>query len=167
MAKPCCEPACSSDAVRIVGGRLGGRRIAPPPGNVTRPTSERVREGLTSALGARGAIQGARVLDLFAGSGALGFEMLSRGAAEVHFVERDPRVAEHIRKAAQILDVVPQVRVLREDVLKPKGQQAILALGPFDLVLADPPYREAAAKPCWPSPACVRQACWPRARCFC
>src|SRR5689334_16347957 len=107
MARPCCAPPCSSDAVRIVGGRLGGRRIAPPPGNVTRPTSERVREALTSALSARGAIEGARVVDLFAGTGALGFEMLSRGASQVLFVERDARVAEHIRSAAEGLDVLP------------------------------------------------------------
>jgi len=101
-----------------------------------------VREALTSALSARGAIEGARVIDLFAGSGALGFEMLSRGAAQACFVERDARVAEHIRKAAQELDVLTNVRVLREDVLKPRGQKAILALAPFDLVLLDPPYRE-------------------------
>ncbi|MFT3926217.1 MAG: 16S rRNA (guanine(966)-N(2))-methyltransferase RsmD [Myxococcales bacterium] len=125
-----------------MGGRLGGRRIAPPPGNVTRPTSERVREALTSALSARGAIEGARVVDLFAGSGALGFEMLSRGATQVLFVERDARVAEHIRMAAQELDVVSSVRVLREDIGKARGQKAILALAPFDLVLLDPPYRE-------------------------
>lgn len=101
-----------------------------------------MREALTSALSARGAIEGARVLDLFAGTGALGFEMLSRGAAQVLFVERDARVAEHIRSGAQSLEVLSSVRVLREDILKPKGQRAILALGPFDLVLLDPPYRE-------------------------
>ncbi len=121
---------------------MGGRRIAPPPGNVTRPTSERVREALTSALDARGAIERARVIDLFAGSGALGFEMLSRGATHALFVERDARVAEHIRRAARELSVETSAQVLREDVLKAKGQRAILGLGPFDLVLADPPYRE-------------------------
>ena len=82
------------------------------------------------------------MVDLFAGSGALGFEMLSRGAAQVLFVERDARVAEHIRKAARELAVEASVQVLREDVLKGKAQRAILDLGPFDLVLADPPYRE-------------------------
>jgi 16S rRNA (guanine966-N2)-methyltransferase len=102
-----------------------------------------VREALTSALSARDAIEHARVVDLFAGSGALGFEMLSRGASQVLFVERDARVAEHIRKSAQELAVEASVRVLREDILKPRGQRAILAHGPFDLVLADPPYREA------------------------
>ncbi len=82
------------------------------------------------------------MVDLFAGTGALGFEMYSRGAAQVLFVERDARVAEHIRSAAQSLDVQASVRVLREDIVKPKGQRAILALAPFDLVLLDPPYRE-------------------------
>jgi 16S rRNA (guanine966-N2)-methyltransferase len=131
--------------VRIVGGRLGGRHIASPPGNVTRPTSERVREALTSALSARSAIQGAKVLDLFAGTGALGFEMLSRGADEVVFVERDGKVAEHIQRAARELEVAPQVKVLREDAMKARGQRAILAHAPFQLVLADPPYRDVEA----------------------
>jgi 16S rRNA (guanine966-N2)-methyltransferase len=102
--------------MRIVGGTLGGRRIAPPSGNLTRPTSERVREALASALEARDAIADARVLDLYAGTGALGFEMLSRGAAKLVCVERDARMAEHIRRGAQSLDVSGQVEVLREDV---------------------------------------------------
>jgi 16S rRNA (guanine966-N2)-methyltransferase len=128
--------------MRIVGGRLGGRRIAPPPGNVTRPTSERVREAVASALAARGAIEGARVLDLYAGTGALGFEMLSRGAARTVFVERDPKVAEHIRKAARELAVEAAAHVIKEDIAKPRAHAAILAQGPYDLVLADPPYRD-------------------------
>src|SRR4051812_1990207 len=117
--------------MRIVGGRLGGRRIAPPPGNVTRPTSGRVREALASALDARGAIVGRNVLDLYAGTGALGFEMLSRGAEHVVFVERDAKVAEHIRRAARELDVTASVEILREDASKAKAQAAILTRGPF------------------------------------
>jgi 16S rRNA (guanine966-N2)-methyltransferase len=128
--------------MRIVGGRLGGRRIAPPPGNVTRPTADRVREALASALAAREAIEGRRVLDLYAGTGALGFEMLSRGASHVVFVERDPRVGEHIRRTARELSVASEVEVLREDVTKAKGQAAIVARAPYGLVLADPPYRD-------------------------
>jgi 16S rRNA (guanine966-N2)-methyltransferase len=100
---------------------------------------------MASALSARGAIEGARVLDLFAGSGALGFEMLSRGASQVLFVERDAKVAEHLRRSAGELDVRDCVEVLREDALKARGRSAILARGPFQLVLADPPYREAEA----------------------
>lgn len=130
--------------MRIVGGRLGGRRIAPPPGDVTRPTSERVREAVASALSARDAIEGARVLDLYAGTGALGFEMLSRGAERAVFVERDAKVAEHIRKAARELDVEGAAHVIRDDLAKPRAHGAILAQGPYDLVLADPPYRDVA-----------------------
>ncbi len=102
-----------------------------------------MREALASALNARGAIEGARVLDLFAGTGALGFEMLSRGAEHVVFVERDAKVAEHIRKAAEILGVSGEVQVLREDAHKAKAQEAIVRHGPYQLVLADPPYRDA------------------------
>jgi 16S rRNA (guanine966-N2)-methyltransferase len=100
---------------------------------------------MASALQARGAIAGARVLDLFAGSGALGFEMLSRGASRVLFVERDAKVAEHLRRSAGELDVLAEVEILREDALRARGQAAILGRAPFELVLADPPYREAAA----------------------
>lgn len=83
------------------------------------------------------------MLDLFAGTGALGFEMLSRGSEHVVFVERDAKVADHIRSAAEILDVTREVQVLREDAHKQKGQDAILRHGPYHLVLADPPYRDA------------------------
>jgi 16S rRNA (guanine966-N2)-methyltransferase len=129
-------------SIRIVGGTLGGRRLAAPPGHATRPTSERVREAIASALASRDAIQGARVVDLYAGSGALGFEMLSRGAEHVVFVERDARVARLIRDNAQELGVSARVDVLVEDVTRNKGQAAIVQRGPFALLLADPPYRD-------------------------
>lgn len=132
-------------SIRIVGGTLGGRRLSAPPGDGTRPTSERVREAIASALASRGVIEGARVVDLYAGSGALGFEMLSRGAEHVVFVERDPRVARLIRDNAQQLGVQTNVDVLVEDVTRSKGQAAIVARGPFALVLADPPYRDVQA----------------------
>jgi 16S rRNA (guanine966-N2)-methyltransferase len=128
--------------MRIVGGRLGGRRLKPPPGNVTRPTAERVREALASALEARDAIVGQRALDLYAGTGALGFEMLSRGAAGVVFVESDARVAAALTQSARELGVSSEVEVLRADVGKPAAQAAIVQRGPFGLVLADPPYRD-------------------------
>jgi 16S rRNA (guanine966-N2)-methyltransferase len=111
----------------------------------TRPTSERVREAIASALAARGVVAGARVVDLYAGSGALGFEMLSRGAEHVVFVERDPRVARLIRDNAHELGVGAQVEVLVEDVTRSKGQAAIVQRGPFALMLADPPYRDVQA----------------------
>lgn len=131
--------------IRIVGGALGGRRLRAPPGDATRPTSDRVREALASALSSRDAVVGARVVDLYAGSGALGFEMLSRGAAHVVFVEREPRVAKLIRDNASELGVSAQVEVLCEDVTRAKGQAAILQRGPYALVLADPPYRDVQA----------------------
>ena len=79
--------------MRIVGGSLGGRRFSGPPGDATRPTSERVREAIASALDARGWIEGAVVLDLFAGTGALAFEALSRGADRAFLVERSRPLA--------------------------------------------------------------------------
>ena len=128
--------------MRIVGGRLGGRRLKSPPGNVTRPTSDRVREALASALEARDAIDGRRVLDLFAGTGALGLEMLSRGATHVVFVENDARVSRALEDSARELGVSAEVEVLRADAYKPAAQANILSRGPYGLVLADPPYRD-------------------------
>ena len=83
---------------RIVAGTLGGRRIAAPPGAGTRPTSDRVREALFSAVQAEVDLAGARFADLYAGSGAVGLEALSRGAAHVLLVESDPRAARVIRE---------------------------------------------------------------------
>ncbi|MET0341690.1 MAG: 16S rRNA (guanine(966)-N(2))-methyltransferase RsmD [Polyangiales bacterium] len=131
--------------MRIVGGSLGGRHVRAPKGQSTRPTSERVREALASALASRGVIAGARVLDVYAGSGALGFEMLSRGAERVVFVERDPKVARLIGESAAELGVGAQCEVLCDDATRGRGQKAILARGPYSLVLADPPYRDVQA----------------------
>lgn len=128
--------------MRIVGGRLGGRRLKPPTGNVTRPTSERVREALASALESRDFIAGRRVLELYAGTGALGFEMLSRGASHVVFVEKDARMARALGQSAKELAVEHEVQVIAEDVGRERARTAILAQGPFSLVLADPPYKD-------------------------
>jgi 16S rRNA (guanine966-N2)-methyltransferase len=128
--------------MRIVGGRLGGRRLKPPTGNVTRPTSERVREALSSALESRDFIAGRRVLELYAGTGALGFEMLSRGASHVTFVEKDPRMARALGESARELAVEAEVRVLALDANRENTRAAILAQGPFSLVLLDPPYKD-------------------------
>src|SRR5215207_8604815 len=89
---------------RIIAGRAGGRRIAVPPAG-TRPTSDRVREALFSALTADPGLDGAAVLDLCAGSGALGLEALSRGAAHALFVESDRRAAAVLRRHAAALDL--------------------------------------------------------------
>lgn len=122
--------------MRVIAGVHGGRRLRVPHGRVTRPTSDRVREALFSTLGGR--VVGAQVLDLFAGSGALGIEAASRGAAHVTFVERDHRVAEVLRGNLEALGIEATTHV---------GDAAgfIARLDPqaepvFDLVLCDPPY---------------------------
>jgi 16S rRNA (guanine966-N2)-methyltransferase len=117
--------------VRIVAGEFKGRRLATPRGTGTRPTADRVREALFSMLGDVG---GARVLDLYAGSGALGIEALSRGAASAVFVERDPQAVAAIERNLAPLDVEAAVR--RADVVRWLAR----AEGPFDLVFCDPPY---------------------------
>ena len=126
--------------MRIVGGRLSGRRFSGPPGDRTRPTSERVREGIASALDARGLVEGARVLDLYAGTGALAFEALSRGAVEAILVERSRPVARAIERSARELGLEEAVTVVIADLEQP-GERWLRAIeGVFDLVLADPPY---------------------------
>ncbi|MGQ0773066.1 MAG: 16S rRNA (guanine(966)-N(2))-methyltransferase RsmD [Pseudonocardiales bacterium] len=125
---------------RIVAGVAGGRRLAVPP-HGTRPTSDRVREAVFSTIQARRDLHGARVLDLYAGSGALGLEALSRGAAYVRFVESDRRAAAVLRRNVEALGLggpggaAAQVNVA--------AVAAVLAGNPdqpYDVVLADPPY---------------------------
>jgi 16S rRNA (guanine966-N2)-methyltransferase len=122
--------------MRIVAGAARGRRLVVPPGDLVRPTADRVREALFSSLAPL--LPGASVLDGFAGSGALGLEARSRGAARVTLVERDPRALEAIRRnvAAVGLDAV---EVLAADVVR-RATDATLPGAPFDLVLLDPPY---------------------------
>jgi 16S rRNA (guanine966-N2)-methyltransferase len=121
--------------VRVVAGRFGGRRLSAPPGRGTRPTSDRVREALFSILGP---LDGARALDLYAGSGALGIEALSRGAAEAVFVERDARAADVLRANLEALGAEAELR--RVDVLAAL-REARKRGETYDLVLCDPPYR--------------------------
>ncbi len=128
-------------SLRIVAGRLGGRTIQAPRGARTRPTPERVREAWFSALGPE--VRGARVLDLFAGSGALGIEALSRGAASAHFVEADRRAVHVLEGNLTALGLGGSARVTRADVFSFLRQGGV---GPFDLALADPPYRSDAAR---------------------
>lgn len=123
-------------SLRIVAGEFGGRRIDVPPGRQVRPTGERVREAWFSALGDR--IRGAMVIDLFSGSGALGIEALSRGAATVHFVEQDRRCFEVLRHNIDVLDISVRTRLHRGEVFT---FLSMLGDDPrFDLALADPPY---------------------------
>jgi 16S rRNA (guanine(966)-N(2))-methyltransferase RsmD len=123
---------------RIVAGVLGGRRLTVPAGDRTRPTSDRVREALFSALGSLTDLSGARFADLYAGSGAVGLEALSRGAAQVLLVESDPRVARVIRGNLRALSAGPAARLVTGKVAQ------VLAAGPggppYDVVFADPPY---------------------------
>lgn len=123
---------------RIIAGAAKGRTLLVPPGGDTRPTSERAREALFSRLGHDGWLEGSRVLDLYAGTGALGLEAASRGAASVLLVER---AAPAVRAALRNAEVVgPAGRV----EVRAAAVAAVLATGPagpaYDLVLADPPY---------------------------
>jgi 16S rRNA (guanine(966)-N(2))-methyltransferase RsmD len=129
--------ATMDGVTRIIAGVAGGRRIETPRGGGTRPTSDRVREALFSILGAAGPITG-RVLDLYAGSGALGIEALSRGAESAVFVERDARAADVLRENLRALGAEAEVR--RVDVLRAL-REARSGGETYDLVLCDPPYR--------------------------
>jgi 16S rRNA (guanine(966)-N(2))-methyltransferase RsmD len=125
--------------VRVVAGRWGGRRLTSPKGTATRPTSDRVREAVFSILGGR--VQDARVLDLFAGSGALGLEALSRGAAAVTFVDSAPAAIRAVEANLEALGGEAEVR--RGDALR-FVRAAPGEARHYDLVLLDPPYRLAA-----------------------
>jgi 16S rRNA (guanine966-N2)-methyltransferase len=128
--------------LRITGGTLRGRRFPGPQGSATRPTAEKVREAIASALASRGLVEGARVLDLFAGTGALGFEALSRGAREAVLVDIDRRADKALRASASALGLEARVGVRRLDLAgRPEAvASALRTFGPFDLVFADPPY---------------------------
>lgn len=120
--------------MRIIAGQWRGRPLAAPKGDATRPTADRTREALFSMLLSRvGSFEGLAVADLFAGSGALGFEALSRGATSCLFVEQDRAALDALRANADRLGVRPDIRAT-----------SVLALGPapkpMDLILMDPPY---------------------------
>jgi 16S rRNA (guanine966-N2)-methyltransferase len=119
--------------LRVIAGSLGGRRLVAPRGLETRPTIDRVREALFSALGD---VTGARVLDLFAGTGALGIESLSRGAAHATFVESSRPALDALRKNVGDLGLTRQTAIVAKDV----ARAAPTLAGPFDLVFIDPPY---------------------------
>jgi 16S rRNA (guanine966-N2)-methyltransferase len=119
--------------VRIVAGSAKGTRLAPVPAG-TRPLSDRAREGLFSSLGP--AVEGAQVLDLYAGTGAMGIEALSRGAARALFLDSAPAAAKTIAENLRRTRLLGRGEVRRLDVLRALRQN----LGQFDLVLADPPY---------------------------
>jgi 16S rRNA (guanine966-N2)-methyltransferase len=123
-----------------VAGRFGGRRLQAPPGRGTRPTSDRVREALFSTLGPLG---GARVLDLFAGSGALAIEALSRGAASAVLVERDPRAVAVIRANLEALGLAAPEATVVAGPARTALRSASGRGDTYDLIFLDPPYRSA------------------------
>jgi len=126
--------------MRIVGGKFKGRTLAAPSDQATRPTSDRVREAMFNILahGIDGfTLEGVRVLDLFAGTGALGLEAISRGARFCQFIDEGAEARGLVRQNADALGVIGQVKIWRRDATKlgPCAPQT-----PFDLVFADPPY---------------------------
>jgi 16S rRNA (guanine966-N2)-methyltransferase len=127
--------------MRLSGGQRSGHRVVAPKGTRTRPTSSKVREALFAMLGKR--IEGARVLDLFAGSGALGFEAMSRGAGSVVFIDNDANAVMSIRRnAVRLLDDPNRWRIMPMH-----ASRALRMLrGTFDVVLADPPYTRGATE---------------------
>lgn len=125
--------------MRVVAGVHGGRRLVAPPGDATRPTSDRVREALFAVLGT--SVGGARLLDLFAGSGALGIEALSRGAASAVFVDRAPAAIKAIRANLDTLGIDADVRrMLALAALRAAAKREEA----YDLLFLDPPYRHSA-----------------------
>ena len=122
--------------MRIAGGRLKGRRV-PVVREQVRPTTERVREALMSMLGPQWTTQ--TILDAYAGSGAFGFEAISRGAQTVQFVEKNGRTADQIRQTAEVFGIESQVRIHRGDTLVVLKQLA-LHQEVFDVLFFDPPY---------------------------
>ena len=120
----------------MVAGTARGRRLVAPTGTATRPTGDRVREATFNALTSLGAIEGAEVLDLFAGSGAMGIEALSRGAATSTFVDTDARALTAIRANVAAAGFGQQAQVVRADVRRFLEERA----RPADLAILDPPY---------------------------
>jgi 16S rRNA (guanine966-N2)-methyltransferase len=130
------DHAGTFDEMRVVAGSAGGRALRAPSGGRTRPTADRVREAIFSMLSSMDALEGATVLDLFTGSGALGIEAVSRGATSAILVDNDDRALEAVRVNLSVLGLdARRVTVVRDDALR------YLVRAPrVDLVLADPPY---------------------------
>lgn len=117
-----------------MAGELGGRRLVTPDGTSTRPTTDRVREAIFNSLGSAGVLEGALVADLFAGSGAIGIEALSRGAGHCVFVERDRAALRALNDNLDALDLRDRSRVLASDSM------SVAVTIDADIVFADPPY---------------------------
>jgi len=130
-------PATYRRPVRVVGGSARGRTLVAPTGGRTRPTSDRVREAIFNALRSRGGVEGADVLDLFAGSGALGVEALSQGAARATFVDSDRAARHAVRRNLEACGFVD-----RAAIITAPADRFLARLGAerFDLAFCDPPY---------------------------
>ena len=128
-----------SSSIRIIAGQYKGRKIPTFPGRAVRPTSQRAREALFSILGDQ--IQKATMLDLFAGTGAVGLEALSRGAAKVLFVEQNPQAGASIQHLLSRFNVSSTSRVFTGDVSLAIQNSILLGWRPFDVIFMDPPYR--------------------------
>lgn len=146
--------------MRVIAGRYGGRRLRAPKGRTTRPTSERVREALFSMLGD---VEGSRVLDLFAGTGALGIEALSRGARQAVFVERDRAAIEVLQSNLAALGLADEQAQLRREHAEEALRGARKRKETYDLILIDPPYGQALRLGPWLS-AALGEVLAPRAR---
>ena len=121
--------------VRVVAGDLRGRRIEAPVSDATRPTTDKVREAVFNALGSLGVVEGARIVDLFAGTGAMGIEALSRGADHCVFVEKDRAALQVLRTNIKNLNLESRTSVISGDAVLVAGQQRDV-----DVLIADPPY---------------------------
>jgi 16S rRNA (guanine966-N2)-methyltransferase len=124
--------------MRVVAGTARGRTLVAPPGSRTRPTSDRVREAIFNALWSRDELEGARVADLFAGSGALGVEALSRGASHATFVDSDRAAQQAIRRNVDAAGVADRATIVTAPV--DRWLAGLPADEHFDLVFCDPPY---------------------------
>ncbi|HKC92784.1 MAG TPA: 16S rRNA (guanine(966)-N(2))-methyltransferase RsmD [Nitrospira sp.] len=123
--------------MRVIAGTQRGRRLSGPQGTTLRPTSDKVREALFSILGSR--VFGSRFLDLYAGTGAVGIEALSRGARVVTFVESDPKAVQVLRKNLTVCGLLDQAEV-RVGLAQTFFKRPQWSNGPYDIVFADPPY---------------------------
>ena len=127
--------------MRIIAGEFGGRKLTPPTNMKTRPTTDRVRESIFSALTSRlGSFEGVNVLDAFGGSGALGLEALSRGAQSCYFFEKDARAAKVLKSNIKSLGLcAPRAKLFTQDIFQ-AASRGIIAQDAFNLILFDPPY---------------------------
>ena len=127
--------------MRVIGGEFRGRRLGAPPGPTIRPTSDRVREAIFDILFSLGGVDGMQVADLFAGSGALGIEALSRGAASVTFVDRDPAALSAVRRNLASVGLADPERSGDATLVRADADSWVATTAArYDLVLCDPPY---------------------------